>query len=669
MKPDEPLIVEPAKKSIAIMYFKNNTGDESLEHWRSALSDLLITDLTQSKYLKVLSGDRLFNILDRLDQLEEETYSSDILKEVDEQGEVDHIVLGNYAKAGDTFRIDIILQHISTGNTIGSERVEGEGEESIFTMVDELTRRIKADFEFSQEQIAGDIDKNVGQITTSSPEAYKFFREGWKYMAQGDFLQSIQFMEKAVAIDAEFATAYRILANMYGNMGYSAEAKKYSQKALELVDRVSDREHYQIEGDFYSNSEKTWDKTIEAYKKLLQLYPDDMSGNINLGWVYIQLEQWDKAIERYAVNIQNKDESIYPYAMSASAYFAKGLYDKSREVLLEYYINNDSDNLFIRINLAFTYLAQRRYELALIEVDKALALAPTHLFSINCKNIIYHCKGDLIILEKEYKNSLEAVKPLARLRSRQKLAVLYLLQGKLNKSKNQIKEGMELAKELGREDNGLHYNLAYLHLKTGNAEEALEECHKLWSSAAEVEDDPLPQKLALYIKALIYLEMNSMNETQKTADELKKLIEQGMISKHIRYYHHLMGMISFKRNNLSQAIEYFEKALSLLPSQFSLNWADNLHALFIEPLALAHYRSGNLEKAREEYEKIISLTIGRFYYGDIYAKSFYMLGKIYQQKGWEGKAIENYEKFLNLWKDANPDIPEITDAKKQTAIL
>jgi predicted hydrocarbon binding protein len=72
-------------------------------------------------------------------------------------------------------------------------------------------------------------------------------------------------------------------------------------------------------------------------------------------------------------------------------------------------------------------------------------------------------------------------------------------------------------------------------------------------------------------------------------------------------------------------------------------------------------------RAAEEYEKIISLTTGRLYYGDIYAKSFYMLGKIYEQKDFQGKAIEHYEKFLDLWKDADPGIAEVEDARERLA--
>lgn len=85
--------------------------------------------------------------------------------------------------------------------------------------------------------------------------------------------------------------------------------------------------------------------------------------------------------------------------------------------------------------------------------------------------------------------------------------------------------------------------------------------------------------------------------------------------------------------------------------------------------SLAYYEVGNLEKAKEEYEKIISLSTGRLSYGDIYAKSFYMLGKLFEQKGWKGKAIEHYEKFLDLWKGADPGIADIEDAKKRLMSL
>ena len=115
------------------------------------------------------------------------------------------------------------------------------------------------------------------------------------------------------------------------------------------------------------------------------------------------------------------------------------------------------------------------------------------------------------------------------------------------------------------------------------------------------------------------------------------------------------------------AIELLSKAITLLPYESDLT-ADN-HPIFFESLADVYYRSGNLEKASETYEKITLLTVSRTKQGDISVKSFYMLGKINEEQGNTAKAMENYEKFLDLWKDADPGMVEVEDAKQRLGSL
>jgi serine/threonine protein kinase/Tfp pilus assembly protein PilF len=399
-------VITSDKPSLAIMYFENNTGDESLEYLRSGLSEWLITDLSQSKYINVLSGDRVFSILKKLNLLETKKYSSEDLTEVANQGRVNHVLKGSYIKVGENFVITVMLQKPHTGEVISSKKVECKGAEEIPSKVDELTNEIKLDLNISREQIASDIDREVGKITTNSPEAYKYYIEGRKYHTLGENRKSIPFMEKAVAIDPEFAMAYRSMAVAYGNLGYGSEWRKYIQKAFELTERLSDRERYVIQGDFYRKSEKTYDKAIEAYNKLLELYPKDQTGNINLGVLYARLEEWDKVIECYDVLIQDKDETYFPYLNMSEPYQAQGMYDKYRE-LLEYYLNNFSDSALIHWILADNYVYQGKYDLALVEINKALSLAPDP-FMIETKGDIYFCRGDLIEAEKEYQKLLES---------------------------------------------------------------------------------------------------------------------------------------------------------------------------------------------------------------------------------------------------------------------
>jgi len=654
------------KPSLAVMYFKNKTGDKGLDTWRSALSDWLITDINQSKHLSVLSGARLFGILRRLNLLDAESYAFEDLMKVAAQGKVNHILEGSLSKAGDVFRIDYTLLEASTGDIVSSDSVQGEGEESLPSMVDELTKKIKANFKLSTEEIASDIDAEVGKITSSSPQAYKYYSEGRKYHSNGDYRQSIQLMKRAVEIDPEFAMAYRSMAMSYSNLGYSSEYRKHLQKAFELRERLSDKERYLIQGDFYRRSEKTYDKAIEAYNKLLELYPEDRTGNNNSAIIYMNLEEWDKAIERYKAAIQTKDPAIMPYGGLCRAYMAKGMYDKAKEVL-ELYLNNVSDNAPVHIGLAWIYWIRRKFDFSIAEADKAFSLDPAHHYPVLAKGDNYMLKGELVKAEKEYQKLLDREEPTVRDDGRGSLIALYLLKGRFEEVKDQAKQGIELAKKIGETgwESSYHSALSYVYLKSGNPEEALKELDKVWSIAIKRESLSR-QRFVLHVKGITYLKMGLMDEAQKAADELKDMIEKGIDKKEMKRYFHLMGMIELERENFSKTIEYFKKAIVMLPFQYA---ASNPHATYIDSLASAYYKEGDLEKAREEYERIIALTSGRFNYGDIYAKSFYMLGKIYEEQGTSAKAIEHYEKFLDLWKDADPGIAEVDDAKKRLAGL
>jgi len=86
-------------------------------------------------------------------------------------------------------------------------------------------------------------------------------------------------------------------------------------------------------------------------------------------------------------------------------------------------------------------------------------------------------------------------------------------------------------------------------------------------------------------------------------------------------------------------------------------------------LAHAFYQAEEWGKAIDNYQKITSLTTGRLFTGDIYVKSFYMLGKIYQEQGNKSKSIEYYEEFLNFWKNADPGLVEVKDARIRLASI
>lgn len=648
------------KPTLAVMYFENNTGDVNLDQYRKGISDLLISDLYQSQHINVVRGDRLFDIIKKLNLEKAQAYSSADLKRVAMAGKATHILQGSYTKAGENFRINYTILDANTDKIIGSERVEGEGEKSIFTMVDELTRKIKADLKLSRQQIASDIDRDVSTITTNSPEALKLYIEGRRLHMNNEYRKSIETMNQAITIDPEFAMAYRSLAVSHGNMYLFAERKQYIQKAIELSERLSYREHYNIQGSFYQSSQSTYDKAIEAFTNLLKLYPDESLALGNLGTIYSGINEYEKAIEYYETQLQTGIDSSLPYTNLAGAYRALQRYQEAQE-LLEGYLANISDNEQVHRSLAVTYIHQGQLNMAMAEAEKASVINPKDYRNLRLKGDIYVYQGNLFKAEEEYQKMLEIREPAAAGYRLVRLIQLSLFQGKFSRAIDMIELALELSKKVRQniwEALVLNYSARGKSF-VGDYAGALKECSAAWDKAVEA-DYPGAQRNALYIKTQIYLKMGALQEAQQTADKLSLLIESGIFKKIIRVFYNLQGRIELEKQNYSEAINHFQRAIALLYGGSPTHRAD-----FIDSLAQAYYKSGDIEKARVEYEKITLITSGRLSFGVIYAKSFLMLGKIYEQQEKTAQAIENYEKFLELWKDADPGLPEVAEAKKR----
>ena len=426
-------------------------------------------------------------------------------------------------------------------------------------------------------------------------------------------------------------------------------------------------ERYRIMGDFYRLSEETTHEAVHWFKKALDLYPDDRIANHNLALMYNDMGQQDNAIVHYEILRRNKTHGFITYENLASIYMAKGLYDQARDVL-EGYLETFSEYDGVHRSLALSYLFQRKFDLALAEVEKALSLGPAHYQNYILKGNITLCTDDWVDAEKAYRKAADMAGPISRALGLWSLGAWHLLQGQFQNSETQLKQAVE---EVGGLDEPyiesiFRFILSYIQMKLEKHEAAQKELDKSLNGFVE-SGNVLFQRSTLAFQGTHFLSMHSVDEAEEKAKEIKTSIESGLNKSHFRYYHLLMGMIESDKGRFSRAIEHLNKAVSYLSHQNSTRFS---HANFYQALASAYYESGDLDSSREAYEKILSLTGGRITLGDIYARSYYMLGKIYQEMGWKGKAIEHYSRFIEFWKDCDPQFQHmVEDAGEQVKLL
>jgi serine/threonine protein kinase/Tfp pilus assembly protein PilF len=660
------IAVSKDKPSLTILPFVNNTGDESHDHWRTALSELLIDDLFQSKYIYVVPKDRLYTILRKLNILDVDSYTSEDFENLASWGISGHILIGSYFKSGEVWRINVTLQSSETGEVIGKGTEEAQGAQPAFEMVDRLTTKVKNLLQLTEAEMASDIDVAIDEITTSSPEAYRYFSEGTKYYFGGNPRSAIPLLEKAVETDPEFALAYRNLAATYANIGRNDEFLKYIKKAFDLSDKLPDRERLIIQSGYYFGSESDYDKTFEMASKLIDLYPDDLFGHRYLGLVYSVSGELEKATEHIRLNTQNFPENAQEQYNLCAHLMEQGSLAEVEQSAKDF-LDMFPENAIVRWPLIATYIHLGKFDLALEELDRLLHLDPGQLNRCTwTKGQIYTLQGDFERAEQEYEKLLASDESPSVGIGIMSLAALQFTRGMAEKATNLFKDLIEWTKKMKLRswESSVHSNyLAYVYIQKENPTEALKECDEAWRIATDIsslED----QKDALFHKTWAFLEMKSLDDAKKTAHELKKLLEKERNKRAMCRYHLIEGLIALEEEDWERAIESCTRALSLSP-QYLLPIQKNDRAMYLEPLALAHYKLGDLDKAQAEYEKIAALTLNRIENGDIYAKSFYMLGKIFEKKGQRDEAIVNYEKFVELWKDCDPQFQSMVQDSRE----
>ena len=669
-----PPVSPSGKPSLAVLHFENNTGDASLDWMRTGLTDMLVTDLSQSPDFEVIGTDRLMEILKELRRADDAVLTADLVREIANRARVDNVLVGSYVKAGNTIRITARLQEPHTGRVLGGgESVEGPGEGSLFSLVDELTRRFKTKLAStspgprhgilkkpSDVPLEQGLDRGVTEITTASIEAYRYYAEGHSFHERGMPVQAAPLLERAIEIDPTFAMAYAKLAVVHNNLVSFDKRDEFAKRALALTDRLTTRERFYIEGFYYTLRPATVAKGIAAYQQGLQLHPEHQASRHNLGLQFIFLEQYQDAIVQYEEMLRRGTSNPTSYENRAEALVMTGNPARALEVANDY-VQRYPDSASGRAMLGRFLAATGRLDEADAAYEQAQALDPVDFLAPLGRRFValLGSRWDQVARGDEALARLSM--PFARFQSLLGAAFVAGAQGRGRVLLEKLDEAVRVPGLSAAQRANGRSRIAQVLLRQKNYAGALGQLQLAMLDARGRE----PEFAVLHLMAVAQTGLGMVNEAEKTLQTLDERARAFPSQREVRRVHWARGEMALVRKETSNAVAELNRAAGMLPLHGQV-LLPSTHAELWYSAAVANIAAGGdaqaaplLERLQAGHERVFGM--------EVWGRSFYLLGGIYERRGDPNRAREQHARFVELWGDGDMERGWVSEARQKLA--
>lgn len=559
-----------------------------------------------------------------------------MVSKIGKEAEVQAVMKGSFTNINDSLAIAVQLYSVDSGKIFQQEKVSGKGLEQIFSMVDELTDKVKSNIKISMKD-AEEQDLNIADISTKSLEAYRYYTEGVDLTLKAYVGDAIKKFERAIELDSTFAMAHYWASIIYPHLEKIAKARHSIAKAVKFSKNVTENEKLKIEyvhAEF--NNER--EKAFGLLKQLVYAYPDDKELRFQLAFNYYVNKENIKAEEQLNYTLQLDPEYVQAYNLQSIIFRDKGDY-KSAILALKKYIKIQPEEAKPHHNLADLYENLGDYKKAVESYKNALSLKPDFHFSILSLANIYSTVGKYQQAEEKYLSALKVL-PSEELKARvySGLAEIDLAKGKYNNAIKNIEQAIKYPSS-----NEGKANYFIIKADIFFRKEIYDSALVLSSKAISYQDKNF---VAYALMGKIFLKLNEIDSAKTVAKTIDHIIKDSKIEIFRNLHTNLLRRIAFTEKRYEYAIKLCQQILTDNPEATSI----------YRSLGLIYVENNQPQKAIDCYKKYVAKNPND-------ALINFHLAMAYDAADKKRKANRSMRKFLNLWENADDDIPEIIKAK------
>jgi len=317
------------KDTIVLADFSNSTADTVFD---DTLKEALAVSLRQSALLNVLSDDKVGASLKMMTRAASTPLTPEIAREVCLRSGSKAYIVGAIAALGKEYVLSLKAMNCQNGDTLAQEQATAPSKEKVLDTLGHAVAKLRGELGESLAAVQK-FDVPLQQATTSSLEALKAYSLGIRILQEKGPVAALPYEQRAVDLDPEFATAYEAIGLQYADLGELGRASQYLSKAFELRDHASEREKLAIAASYYRTVTGELDKAAQIYQQNIESYPRDGNVYNDLGGIYGQEGEYEKAIEAELESIRLAPGSVAAYANLSSWQIALQRYPEARQTI------------------------------------------------------------------------------------------------------------------------------------------------------------------------------------------------------------------------------------------------------------------------------------------------------------------------------------------------